>query len=312
MKSKKQKIEDNTSIRRRHAANSEKIQVSSTYAYSSRRSEEALNVGRKAERAKQKVAKTGHFWLQRFGLVILAIALIVSAFNVLSLSSKPKIVQLNGSQANLSLTPQQTNEYQDTASKVLASSVWNGNKITVDTQAINNKLTATFPEIQSVNVAIPIAARRPVVYVALSQPALVLVEPNGAYEINDSGIAVSEASTAAAYASLNVPTVTDQSGVNIELHSQALSTTYVSFIQEVNGQLNAKDVTVSSMNLLAGSDELDVSLAGQVYYIKFNLENSDPKQQAGTYLATINYLKTQSVTPTKYVDVRVDGRAYYQ
>jgi len=151
-----------------------------------------------------------------------------------------------------------------------------------------------------------------VVYVALSQPALVLVETDAAYEINQSGTAVSEASTPADFASLNLPTVVDQSGLNIKLHSQALSTTYISFIQEVNGQLAAKDMTVSSMTLLAGSNELDVSLAGQGYYIKFNLENDDPKQQAGTYLATINYLKSQNITPSKYVDVRVDGRSYYQ
>jgi hypothetical protein len=313
LKRSKKDEEDRASRRRHTIITKERMQNSSTYAYSSRRSEEALNVGRKADRAKAKVkaAKTTNFWLQRFGLIILTIAFIVSAFNVLSLSSSPRVMPFNGSE-ELSLTSTQTNQYETAASKVLASSIWNGNKITVDTEAISNKLIDEFPDIKTVSVAIPIAARRPVIYVGLSQPALVLVEPNGAYEINESGTAISKAAAASAFVSANLPIVTDQSGLNIELHNQALSTTYVSFIQEVYGQLSAKSITVSSMTLLAGSNELDVSLAGEPYYIKFNLENDDPKQQAGTYLATISYLKGQNITPSKYVDVRIDGRAYYQ
>jgi hypothetical protein len=65
------------------------------------------------------------------------------------------------------------------------------------------------------------------------------------------------------------------------------------------------------MVLPVQTNELDVNLAGQSYFVKFDLQENDPRQQAGTFLATIASLKSQNITPTKYVDVRVDGRAYY-
>ncbi len=66
------------------------------------------------------------------------------------------------------------------------------------------------------------------------------------------------------------------------------------------------------MTLPVGTSELDVRLAGQPYSVKFNLESGTARQQAGTFLATESKLKSQNVTPAEYIDVRVDGRAYYK
>jgi hypothetical protein len=283
----------------------------SAYAYSSRRSEEELNIGRQAERAKVKVAKTGTYWAQRFGLIILAIAVVASAFNVLSLSSTPKVMLLDPN-SKIKLTVQATQDYQAVASKALSSSMWNGNKVTVDTQAISNKLLADFPDLDSVSVAIPLAARRPVIYVEPSQPALILSEPHYAYELNTNGRAIAEAASAQIFNNINLPIVTDQSGLDVKVHSQALSSTYISFVQQVSGQLANKGFTISSIIFPPEAYELDVRITGEPYYIKFNLENNDPRQQAGTFLATINYLKSKSITPAQYIDVRLDGRAYYK
>jgi hypothetical protein len=71
-------------------------------------------------------------------------------------------------------------------------------------------------------------------------------------------------------------------------------------------------MSVGSMILPAGTSELDVHLAGQPYFVKFNLNNNDPRQQAGTFLAAIANLQKNHITPAQYIDVRVDGRAYYQ
>ena len=74
----------------------------------------------------------------------------------------------------------------------------------------------------------------------------------------------------------------------------------------------AKHITITSMTLPPAADELDVHLTGVNYYIKFNLANDDARQQVGTFLATQAQLKSQGITPGQYIDVRVDGRAYYQ
>jgi hypothetical protein len=66
------------------------------------------------------------------------------------------------------------------------------------------------------------------------------------------------------------------------------------------------------MTLPPAASELDVQIVDQPYFIKFNLENDDPRQQVGTYIATQAYLTSQHITPAHYIDVRVDGRAYYE
>ena len=77
-------------------------------------------------------------------------------------------------------------------------------------------------------------------------------------------------------------------------------------------QLTAKQYTISALTLPAGTSELDASLSGLPYIVKFNLQATNARQQVGTFLATAGRLSSQHITPAKYVDVRVDGRAYYQ
>ena len=62
----------------------------------------------------------------------------------------------------------------------------------------------------------------------------------------------------------------------------------------------------------AAENELDMYLTGQSYYVKFNLADSSPLQEVGTFLAVRQNLQQQGITPSQYIDVRVDGRAYYK
>jgi hypothetical protein len=66
------------------------------------------------------------------------------------------------------------------------------------------------------------------------------------------------------------------------------------------------------MTLPPATSELDVRVAGQPYFIKFNLQSGDARQQAGTFLATQSHLQSQNIVPSTYIDVRVDGRSYYK
>ncbi|GAC1502981.1 MAG: hypothetical protein NVS1B10_07930 [Candidatus Saccharimonadales bacterium] len=77
-------------------------------------------------------------------------------------------------------------------------------------------------------------------------------------------------------------------------------------------ELRLKHFEVSSLSLPTSTSELDVSLTNQPYYIKFNLQTDNARGESGTFLAAIASLNKQSITPTKYIDVRLNGRAYYQ
>lgn len=251
-------------------------------------------------------------WVQlarRSGVLILGLAIIISVINLLSVSPHAKITPLTSSAASSSLLRNQA-EYQAAADKLLASSLWNRNKITIDTTKVSNQLVAQFPELTSASITLPLFAHRPIVYVQPAQAALVVAADNGAFVIEQNGKALMpSANLPTAH---NLPQIVDQSGLQIKTGRQVLTSDDVGFVQTVITELSAKHVEVSSMVLPATARELDVYVAGQPYFVKFNLANNDARQQAGTYLAAAAELQRQHATPAHYVDVRVDGRAYYQ
>lgn len=284
----------------------------SAFSYRGYRLEQERDTGRQVQREPAKVPsnRLGHFWLQRFGLVILLLAAMASAVNIMTLSTSAKVVTLatDGNRAFL----HSTKVYEDAASQDLKDSIWNHNKITVDTSKVSQQLLNQFPELSSVSVTVPLLAHRPLVYVQPVQPALILVAGSSSFIVDVSGKALVSGGSPAVLHQPQLPLVTDQSGLRLQPNHQALPAANVSFIQTVIAQLAAKQLAVSSMTLPAAASELDVQPAGQPYFIKFNLQSDNPRGEAGTFLATIAQLHRQSIVPAKYVDVRVPGRAYYQ
>jgi hypothetical protein len=254
-------------------------------------------------------AKTARFWLQRTGLIILLIAGVASVINVLSLSPQAKVLPLN---SNKSLTLHSQAEYQAAAQAFLSDSIWDHNKITVDTADLRSKMLHKFPELTDVSVTIPLLAHRPVVYVEPAQPALVLVTSQGAFVLDNSGKALIKADNPVDLKQPSLPVISDQSNIDVQLNHQALPADTVAFLKTVIGQLSAKQLKVTSVVLPVATSEADVKLEGKPYAIKFNLQDDSARQQVGTYLATIQYLEGQHITPAQYVDVRAAGRAYYQ
>lgn len=286
-----------------------------SFAYRAKRSEEDRGTGRQTPHetpAPAAGATRGRFWLQRLGLIILLLAVIVSAVNVLSLSADPKVLPLATSSSRSLLRP--ITDYEAAAARDLGSSIWNRNKITIDTASLNRQLLNQFPELKGVSITIPLMAHRPVVYVQPAQPALILTAANnkGSFLIDTTGKALLRAATPTAFQQAGLPLLNDQSGLDIKNNRQILPAASVSFIQTVVAQLAAKQVSISSMTLPAAASELDAQIAGQPYFVKFNLQSDNPRREAGTFLAVINQLRRQKITPGQYVDVRVDGRAYYK
>lgn len=252
----------------------------------------------------------GSFLLRRFGLIVLLVALIVSVANILSLSTDVRVVPLStdGNQSFL----KNTQTYQTAADKLLAASIWNRNKLTINTDAISRQLLKQFPELSDASITLPLLSKRPTVYVQTTQPALVLVSGNGTFVLDTDGKALLNTDNLTPQVRHGLPVVTDQSGLDVSLNHQALSSGDVSFVRTVVIELSARHVGISSMILPPDASELDVHISGKPYFVKFNLQSGDARQQAGTFLATQAQLQRQHITPSRYIDVRVDGRAYYK
>lgn len=280
-------------------------------SYRSRRLDYENNTGRQKPR-EQRRSPSGnfiHFWLQRFGLLVLLIVLLASLISALSLSANARIIFLQSTGSSF-LHDQST--YQIAANKILATSIWNHNKVTINTSDISRQLIKQFPELSSVSVVLPLLAHRPVIYLTPSQPALIIIGANGTFVLDTTGKALQPTDALASIANLKLPVLTDQSGVKLINNQRALSSSDVSFILTVIAQLAAKQVSISSLTLPVSSREIDAGISGQPYFVKLNLQNGDALRQAGTFLATKARLTNQNITPEHYIDVRVPGRAYYQ
>jgi len=296
----------------RHRTPSAAEQPTPSLSYYSRRSDQELNIGRGTRRERRKSAFHifSRFWSRRFGLVILLLAVMTCGFNVLRLSTDAEIMPATSDNGTAYVHNLST--YQIAASQLLAGSIWNRNKITIDTSQLSQKLAAKFPELTNVSVTLPLLSHRPIIYIQSAQPALILSGVSGSFVIGTNGNVLYASNGDESLQQLHLIQVADQSGLKLSLGRQALTASDISFIQIVVAQLAARHFTVSTMTLPAATRELDVHIIGQPYFIKFNLETADARQQAGTFLATQARLRSQNITPAQYIDVRVDGRAYYQ
>ncbi|HVX24403.1 MAG TPA: hypothetical protein VG992_03630 [Candidatus Saccharimonadales bacterium] len=279
--------------------------------YAQQRTEPTSNTGRQLSRAAGAQAKrVGHFWLPRFGLAILLAVVILSVINGLLLNANASVMPLTTSTSRNFLQP--LSVYQSAADKLLASSVWNHNKVTINTGAISRSMLKQFPELSTVSVSLPLLGHRPILYIEPDQPALLLMSGNAEYALATSGRALEIVNRGDELTKHGLPVVVDQSNLALQLGQPALPSQNVTFILTVLTELRVKHFTPTSLTLPAATGELDVHLKNQPYFIKFNLENNDPRQQSGTFLATIANLHDHNVTPKDYIDVRVDGRAYYK
>ena len=240
------------------------------------------------------------------------LAVIALAAYLLSLSTEPILSTLGDSKSSLQVHDSAT--YAAAVKTELSKSFWNHNKLTIKTQDIKADLSKQFPELESVNVVVPFFGTKPVVYIEPAQPEIVLTASNGTYILNSTGkVLIMQANLPASVKLDNVPVVTDQSDLRAALNKQALTHTNIIFIKTVIAQLRAKSIPYASLVLPAGASELDVHLGGQPYFVKFNLQSpKTAREQTGTFLAAQQELTNQHIIPGKYIDVRLEGRAFYQ
>jgi hypothetical protein len=272
-----------------------------------------MNVGREAVQSKPSRRLPGKIQKIRrhFGWLLVGILAFGVVLYEMQLSTDPKIVSLSDSSDEPFL--QETSVYETAASKFFESSATNRNKLTVNSSKIAADLEKAFPELDDVSVSLPMIGDQATVYIHPANPSMVLVSQNGSFVLDDQGRALAVAGSQVS--SLQLPSVTDQSGLAVSVGKPALPRSATQFISDVVAQLKAQRISVQSMTLPSASSELDVYIAGQPYFVKFNIHNSSQdsaKVQAGTYVAMKQWLEGQKLTPGQYIDVRIEGRAYYK
>ncbi len=244
-------------------------------------------------------------------LLIFILGAVLFELNISASSALISIIQPPG----YNYMPHSLANYQAAAAKAINSSIYNQNKLTINQSAIAADIIRVFPEIQSVSVRVPLFGSTPHLYLQLQQPALIVTAINtgNSYLADSSGVIVAPLQAISLKQAANLKAVQDPLLNQVIDGQQVLTPEDVQFILTVVTILQEKGVAINKMILTPAAEELDVYPTAQPYYVKFNLHQSDARQQTGTYLATLATLKQQNKPlPTQYIDVRVDGRAYYK
>jgi hypothetical protein len=277
-----------------------------TFSYHASRSANEAPLKRVAPDAAKRIE--GPPWWHLLPSMAATVAVILCLLYLLGLSTNPKVVEPSNNSATL-LRPKAV--YEHAAQLLFEDSILNRSKVTVDTGGIARKLKQQFPELADVTIALPMVGRRPIVYIAPSPPAISLLTSNGTYVVNAAGKAIVDTDKTPISFTKPLPTVVDQSGLSLQVGSQALPADYVSFITTVVSQLQIKQLRIKSMVLPARAEQLDVQFDGQSYSIKMNLKD-DAKQQVGAFLAAKKSLEQNKQPMPSYFDVRVPERVYYK
>lgn len=236
------------------------------------------------------------------------VAVLVSIVYLLSVDVNPKIV------VPVSNTPgllREQNVYQQAAQDILKSSIFNRSKITIDTLGVQREFERQFPEIEAASILLPITARRPVITLQPAEPALIIVTSGKQHIVDAHGRVILAASEATKAATAGLPVVVDESGLPAELGQTVLPRATSDFIITLVAQLQAKKLVVQSLTLPTLANELHIRIADQPYVLKFNTLN-DARTSAGTFLALKLKLDADKTTPSEYIDLRVEERAYYR
>ncbi len=265
-------------------------------------------VDRLAGRSEQSTAGQGkrlpRFSASQLPFWVLTLVVVVCGLKILWLSGKPKVIIL-GKNATTETYMRSSDVYAAAAQKVLSNSPTNHTKLTINLSGTANSLEHEFPELQAVSVGVPLISSRPIVYVQVADPSLILETTHGNYALNKSGVVLAKLRSIPD----GVPLVVDQSGVQPQPGKQFLPSSTVSFVQTVTYQLTAAHLTISTFTLPTDSPyELDVRLSPQPYYVRFNLQASS-LTQSGAAIATVQQVGGAATT---YMDVRVPGRVYYK
>lgn len=240
--------------------------------------------------------------------LVALVAVIVSLGYSLTLSTYPRLDYVTAESTDL-LQPEAV--YQRALQGWLSKSLFDQNKVTINTKELEKRLTDTYPELASASITVPLLNRRPILGIKPAQPVMILLSDGERYLLDNNGRVLLSLSGANSGSAKDLPLVQDDSGLDIKVGQTALPGNEVSFIKEVFRQITGKGKQIEMARLPTEPSELHIKLIGQNYFVKFDTRG-EGLQQAGTYLAADEELGAKGVTPAEYIDVRVEEKAFYK
>jgi hypothetical protein len=239
-------------------------------------------------------------WLKAIDIFFVVLLLFMLARSLM-LENKSKVIASD-------LSYHSAINYQDSINHSLQS-FGNRNKITFDQKAVVSSLKRDYPEINTVDVELPVFSSKPIVRLDIAPPSFFLKEGATDYIVDGNGRIIASKSQ---YPSIkNLPTINDESGYRAKPGSLVLGRPSVDFIKQLIKACQTHSVKISSMTLPTTAQELDLRMQGQPYFVKIYL-GGDPVTQIGQFLAAKAEFGRKNIQPASYLDVRVSGKVFYK
>ena len=200
--------------------------------------------------------------------------------------------------------------YQQAINNRLRSSLTNRTKVTINTNHLSDAIRREFPEIEIINISLPLLRHQPIIEIRLAMPAALLVTPDSAYVLNDSGrVLFDKNNTKLDFDASKMPVINDPSGYRISLGTVALTSQQISYANELLAHAKARQLQTESMTLAAGGEELHVRFQTAAYLTKFSF-GANGRQSFGAFVAAKERVDHDKLPVAEYIDVRIPERAY--
>lgn len=195
----------------------------------------------------------------------------------------------------------------------LFSGVSNRSKLTINQAGLKAAIQRQFPEVEQVTITTPIYSRTAKVSLKVAPATFTLSGAPGTFGENVRYVIAANGKIVGLNRDFptirGLPNLTDQSGTDIKAGEFVLGQGTSSFILAIIAQCKKNNIPIESFNL-SKTQEIDLRTKDKKYFVKFSLA-ADPATQMGQYLAAREQL-AKTGEPSQYLDVRVDGRIYYQ
>jgi len=257
-------------------------------------------IGRRAEQ--KRSSKGLKLKFKKVGRWITLLATIGLVFYFISASSNP-IIRINDKDKPI----EDLKSYSESAGATIKSKLINRTKITFDYLEFEKTMKVKHPEIKSITTSFAIFGGRPVVRLSFYEPSLLVTSLGKTWVVDARGVAIDEYNSEMS----SLPKVIDEIGVPIEIGGTIISSQDVAFISKIERIAREKGIVVEKYTTPNLPKQIDVKVAGEGYYTKFNL-NEDPAVQIGTWLVVRENLTNKNLVPTEYIDIRAFEKVYWK
>lgn len=183
---------------------------------------------------------------------------------------------------------------------------WWRNLSLIDTSSLRKQLLASQPQLADVDISRHWPTGL-VLKVSERKPNLEWQTTGKTYLLSGEGIIVAEAGQGS---NLKLPVVVDSASLPVKLGDQVAPARFIQFSLDMIRLLPKQGLQVASLEVPATTNEVYIT-TNKGYYIKFDTTRQ-ASAEVGDLAKVLALLKSQNKQPAEYIDLRIDGAAYYK